>query len=410
MSEPWDDDDRIGIPRPGATPPTPVTSGTASAVIEEPTPSLEEPALRPGDAGLGRPAQVPREIAVLTDADRRKLRDAEETQLQRDLAEAEELLASDPAAPWAGWFAGPLAGALLLGTAGALGLFLYSQALSILANLAVQPPAIAYPGYVALGVFGLAVLASVVRLGLLYARLALNRQVRIRGLEELQSRTRLRWLAAAKSQEAKARLEEYIRTFPIDTDKDRKSLAKVGVTPALAAELNAVRVELLDPAKFASTGEWFARFRDGFQAKLDTAAEARISYWSNRAMLVTAVSPNGLVDSLSTTYFGFAMLADLCRVYNLRAGRTGTAVLLGRVFFNAYLAGQLNDFEKLAEEQYDHLFEQGMQVVGIGVSANVATKFLGKVGAKATTGYLNRVMIARLGRYSCRLLRPVTKD
>ncbi len=407
MAEPWEEDDRIGIPRPGAAAPPPPTA--ASTAVIDPPP-IEEPTLRAGDAGIGRPAQVPREIGVLSDDDRRKLRDAEELQLARDLAEAEELVASDPVAPWAGWPAGPLASAFLLGSAGALGLFLYSQTLGILANLAAQPPAIAYPGYVALAIFALAVVAAVGRLVLLYARLTLNRQVRIRGLEELHSRTRLRWLAAAKSAEAKTRLEDYLRAFPIDTEKDRKTLARVGVTPELAAELALVRVELLDPARFASTVEWFDRFRDGFQARLDTAADTRISYWSNRAMVVTAVSPNGLVDSLSTTYFGFAMLADLCRIYNLRAGRTGTAVLLGRVFFNAYLAGQLNDFEKLAEEQYDHLFEQGMQVVGIGVSANVATKFLGKVGAKATTGYLNRVMLARLGRYSCRLLRPVSRD
>lgn len=425
-AEPWDDDDRIGVPRRGVNPPParPHSSGDSSpqavgiadspaAVLEEPfNPSAtvpDEPTLRAGDTGLGRPAQVPRDASVLTDADRQALAAAADLAAARDAAEAEELLASDPAAPWAGWFAGPLAGALLLGAAGALGLFVYSQALTILANLAVQPPALAYPGYAALGLLAFAVLAAAGRLGLLYARLSLNRQVRIRGLEELQARTRLRWLAAAKSAEAKARLEDYLRAYPIDAEKDRKALAKVGVTPALAAELAAVRADLLDPARFASTVEWFDRFRTGFQGKLDAAADARISYWSNRAMLVTAVSPNGLVDSLSTTYFGFAMLADLCRVYNLRAGRTGTAVLLGRVFFNAYLAGQLNDFEKLAEEQYDHLFEQGMQVVGIGVSANVATKFLGKVGAKATTGYLNRVMLARLGRYTCRLLRPVTQ-
>jgi hypothetical protein len=35
---------------------------------------------------------------------------------------------------------------------------------------------------------------------------------------------------------------------------------------------------------------------------------------------------------------------------------------------------------------------------------------LGKVGAKATTGYLNRILLIRLGRYACRLLRPVTRD
>jgi uncharacterized membrane protein YcjF (UPF0283 family) len=408
-ADPWDADDRIGLPRPGSQPAVlPRRPGPHRG--DEP-PGSPEPELRPGDTDLGRPPQVPAAAAPLTDDDRRRLREAEEEQALRDLAEAEELVASDPAVMrWAGWFAHPLAAAFLLGAVGVLGLFLYSQALTILANLATQPLWVQYPGYGALGLLAFAVLYTMARLLFLYARLRRNRQLRLSGLEALHARTRLRWLAHAKTQEAKARLEEYLHTYPIDTPKGLKALARVGVTPQAAAELAEVRDELLDPAKYASAGEWFERFRDAFQTKLDAAAEVRIKYWANRAMLVTAVSPNGLVDSLSTLYFGFAMLADLCRVYNLKAGRTGTTVLLARVFFNAYLAGNLNDLEKLAEDQYDHLFEQGFQVIGVGVSSNVVGKFLGKVGAKATTGYLNRVLLGRLGRYACRLLRPVTRE
>jgi putative membrane protein len=407
-ADPWDDDDRIGLPRPGTQPAVLPHRSSDRDRGDEPPGS---PELRPGDTDLGRPPQVPAAAAPLTDDDRRRLRQAEEEQALLDLAEAEELVASDPAVMrWAGWFAHPLAAAFLVGSAGALGLFLYSQALSVLANLAAQPAWVQYPGYGALGLLAFAVLYAIVRLLSLYARLRRNRQLRLNGLEELHARTRLRWLAHAKTQEARARLEEYVRTYPIDTPKGLKTLANVGVTPQTAAELAQVRDELLDPARYASAGEWFERFRDGFQTRLDAAAEARIRYWANRAMLVTAVSPNSLVDGLATTYFGFAMLTDLCRVYNLKAGRTGTTVLLARVFFNAYLAGNLNDLEKLAEDQYDHLFQQGFHVVGVGVSSNVVGKFLGKVGAKATTGYLNRVLLARLGRYACRLLRPVTRE
>ena len=153
-----------------------------------------------------------------------------------------------------------------------------------------------------------------------------------------------------------------------------------------------------------------SRFRSGFQSELDAAAESRIKYWGSRIWVVTAVAPNAMVDSGTTLFYTFSMLSDLCRIYNLRAGRTGTAVLLGRVFFNAYLAGQGTEWEKLAEEQYDQLFGEAMNVVGVGVSSNVVGKLLGKVGAKATTGYLNRLLLIRLGRYSARLLRPVANE
>src|SRR5688572_26217010 len=145
-ADPWDDD-RIGLPRPGATPA--VLPRRPGADVPEPA----EPELRPGDTDLGRPPQVPASAAPLTDDDRRRLREADEEQALRDLAEAEEMVASDPAVMrWAGWFAHPLAAAFLLGSVGVLGLFLYSQVLNVLSSLqSVQPAWVQYPGYAALG-------------------------------------------------------------------------------------------------------------------------------------------------------------------------------------------------------------------------------------------------------------------
>jgi uncharacterized membrane protein YcjF (UPF0283 family) len=244
----------------------------------------------------------------------------------------------------------------------------------------------------------------------LYFRLRENRQVRVQGIAELSRRTRLRWLAATKSAEARKQIENYVRTYPMHSEKERKTLRAMGLDDAALARMAAVGKELLDPDRFASTEQWFARFRDGFQSELDVAAESRIKHWGSRIWVVTAVAPNAMVDSGATLFYTFSLLTDLCQVYNLRAGRAGTAVLMGRVFFNAYLAGQGTEWEKLAEDQYDQLFAEAMNVVGVGVSSNMVGKLLGKVGAKATTGYLNRILLVRLGRYSARLLRPVTRE
>ena len=124
----------------------------------------------------------------------------------------------------------------------------------------------------------------------------------------------------------------------------------------MQARLAVLRTELLDPTKFASTEQWFARFRDGFQSELDAAAEARIKYWAQPHLGRDGGGPERGRRFGATLFYTFSMLTDLCQVYNLRAGRTGTAVLLGRVFFNAYLAGQGTEWEKLAEDQYDQLF------------------------------------------------------
>jgi len=406
----WDDDVRIGVPTVGRAPGLPEPVGRTPHTIDElGDASLLE--LRPGETELGRPPQVPADLSPLSPEDVAKLRLLDEEQAARDLAEAEILLASDPTGlGWLGWFGTPLVFAFLLGMAGVFGLFFLNQTMTLLAALSTQPVWAQYVGYGGLGLFAFCVLYAALRFFVIYYHLQRNRQLRVKGVEELSKRTRLRWLAAAKSAEARARIEDYLKAFPMNTEKERKLLRSIGLTDEAQARLAVARVELLDHDKFASTPQWFARFRDGFQAELDTAAESRIRYWGSRIWVVTAVAPNAVVDSGATLFYTFSMLTDLCQIYNLRAGRTGTAVLLGRVFFNAYLAGQGTEWEKIAEDHYDQLFHEAMNVVGVGISSNLVGKLLGKIGAKATTGYLNRVLLIRLGRYSARLLRPVTKE
>lgn len=401
----WDDDDdRIGVPTAGrtATLPPPVVPPAA--------PDPEPLELRAGETELGRPPQVPAVLDLLSDADRVTLRKLAEEQAAGELAEAERLLAADPTGlGWLGWFGGPLVFAFVVGSVGLAGLFTANQVLALLANLAAQPEWARYVGYGGLVLLAGCVLFAAGRFVVLYLRLRTNRQVQVQGLRELAKRTRLRWLANAKTAEAREQLEAYLRGYPLDTEKDRKTLLAVGVADDVQARLRVVRDQLLDPAKFASSDQWFARFRDDFQGPLDAAAEGRIKYWGSRIWVVTAVAPNAAVDAGATLFYAVSMLTDLCRIYQVRAGRAGTGVLLGRVFFNAYLAGQGAEWEKVVEDQYDQLFHEALSAVGIGVGSNLAGKVLGKVGARATTGYLNRVMLARLGRYAAQLLRPVGK-
>ena len=388
-----DDNDRLGVPYAGLK---------AHPLPDHRQSSTEEPSLRQGDTEIGRPLMIPERITPLTQADRDTLEVAEQEQAQRDLDKAQELVASDPAVGWLGWFAHPLAAALLVGGAGAMGLFLYSQVLTILANLATQPQWVQWAGYAGLALCAGAVAYAAVRFLWLYVQLKRNRQIRLAGLAELQQRTRLRWLAHEKAAEARDQLAEYLRKFPINTEREKKSLETLGATPEQIRTLLNVRETLLDPAKYTTSGDWFAKFQSGFQGTLDQAANTRIVYWAKRCGLATAVAPNGLIDTVAATYFGFALMTDLCKLYNLRAGKTGTAALLGRVFFNSYLAGQLNEWEKITEEQLNQMMAPGGPMYEM-----MAARVLAKVGAKATSGLLNFFLIQRLGRYAMRLLQPV---
>ena len=281
--------------------------------------------LRTGETELGRPPQVPTDLMPLSEEDLFALRLLDDEQAARDLAEAERLIASDSTGfAWLGWFGSPLAFAFLLGMAGVFGIFLFNQTASLLNALAAQPPWAQYVGYAGLALFGLCVLYAAIRFLVLYFRLRENRQLRIQGVVELSRRTRLRWLATAKSAEARGLIETYLATFPMSTPKERKILLGLGITEELLCRLSAVRDELLDPNRFASTEQWFAHFRDRFQSQLDAVAESRVKYWSSRLWVVTAIAPNAVVDSGATLFYTFSMLSDLCQIYNLRAGRTGT--------------------------------------------------------------------------------------
>jgi len=103
-----------------------------------------------------------------------------------------------------------------------------------------------------------------------------------------------------------------------------------------------------------------------------------------------------------------SMLKDLCVIYNLRANRVGTYALLVRVFFNAYLAGRLDELEDVTGEGIRNLIQESdwgswTSFLHDATFARIA----GKVGAAASSGLLNYYMIKRLGRYAVRLLRPI---
>jgi putative membrane protein len=359
---------------------------------------------RPGDRdeGEARLPQAPLALTVPQPGDEAR----EQTPLDEELRRAQELMASEPTVFGLPAVLGhPLVGLVLLAAAGLLGLFMFNQVASAITAINTLPETIRWAGWGFFGLLCMAVVYAIMRLTILYVRLRRNKQLRLKGLEELEKRTHLRWLINAKRHEAYQQLEAYLREYPAETSREQKRLTAVGLS---GEDLNiAVRArqKLLDRDRWSDAGAWFVGFRDTFQSKLDEAAARRVSYWSRRAAFATAVSPNALADTGLTLYFSFAMLADLCTIYNLRAGRLGTMVLLSRVFFNSYLAGQLNEMEGWTSDQIQQLVEPHLPT-----SELVLGKVFSKIGAKASAGAVNYLLLSRLGKYGCRMLRPVTRD
>jgi uncharacterized membrane protein YcjF (UPF0283 family) len=359
---------------------------------------------RPGDLDEGE-ARLPQSPTRLDELKPGEL-PRELTPLDEELRRAAELMQSEPTLFGLPSILGhPLVGLVMLGVAGVLGLFLFNQVASAITAINTLPETIRWAGWGFFGLLTFAVAYASVRLTVMYVRLRRNKQLRLQGLIELEKRTHLRWLINAKRHEAYTQLEAYMREYPVETDKDRKRLARVGLTGEDLSAMVRAREKLMDRDRWADTDAWFDGFRDTFQAKLDEAAARRVSYWARRTAFATAVAPNALADTGLTLYFSFALLADLCTIYNLRAGRLGTMVLLTRVFFNSYLAGQLSEMEGWTADQIQQLVEPHLPT-----SELVLGKVFSKLGAKASAGAVNYLLLSRLGKYGCRMLRPVTRD
>jgi putative membrane protein len=388
------------LPQAPLKPGTPSAPDAAQFLRAEPT--NFEP--RPGDIddGEARLRQAPTTLAAPKPGDVPR----ELTPLDEELRRAAELMASEPTVFGLPSILGhPLVGLVMLAAGGLLGLFMFNQVASAVTAVNTLPESIRWAGWGFFGLLTLAVAYALLRLTILYIRLRRNKQLRLKGLEELEKRTHLRWLINAKRHEAYTQLEAYVREYPAETDRERKRLAGVGLAGEDLYALTQARQKLLDRDRWSDSATWFDGFRDSFQSKLDEAAARRVSYWARRTAFATAVSPNALADTGLSLYFSFALLADLCTIYNLRAGRLGTMVILTRVFFNSYLAGQLNEMEGWTADQIQQLVEPHLPT-----SELVLGKVFSKLGAKASAGAVNYLLLSRLGKYGCRMLRPVSRD
>ena len=404
-----DDDFRPGprhLPRPveppgnGATPVAPLDARSGF-----PEPAADEgDGLRAGDTGEGRVKQVAHDQRPLGRAELELLRRAEQADVARQLFEVDELLAEEtPFFKLPRLIASPLLGSVLLGTAALLGLFLFNQAMAaagIIANLAQPWQSVAWAG---LGVLGGGALFAFGRVAYWYFRLRRNVPVRFQVLQELDRRRDLRrWVVESKWREAWQRMDEYLLAYPLEPGLPARRLAALGFKPKVIEELRLVRDQLRDRNRFMGEDLALQRFRETFQAKLDEVAEKRVQYWALRSGVVTALSPNTLADTLATLYFTFSMLGDLCTIYNLRTGRSGTAVLLSRVFFNTYLAGEFNELEGMAGDQLTNMFHD------FGMSS-LLSQVLGKLTTKLGAGVANSFLLRRLGAHACQMLRPVSR-
>ena len=374
---------------------------------------IADVSLRQGDTGILHRHQAPRWTNPITTEQIQAIerQQREERERQKAVSLPPEMHVPSGYLKMPRFLTGPTAGLLLVGALALFGLFAYAQLLFLVVQLATLPVWCQYLTWIGLALLITAVLAAMARLGWLYLRLRRMDQVSLRALRELSERSSLRRrLQAAEQQRAAVgQLQRYLEAYAPPWENASSLISSFHDSQEFDARLKSTRERLLSPTHFASSEAWLREFLRDFQSQLDELARARIEYHARRVAIKTAVSPYGLVDAMITVYYGLALMGDLCRIYALRIGRAGTAVLLAWVFFQAYVAGRIDDMQKAAEPDVDnYLTDMLTDAAWLGdMGAKITARVTGKITLSLAAGTANYIMFRRLGSYAIGLLQPV---
>jgi uncharacterized membrane protein YcjF (UPF0283 family) len=293
-----------------------------------------------------------------------------------------------------------------------LGLFVFSQTFQILAVVALQPFPLQLLAYAGLIAIFLILIAFSIRLVVLFLRLRVNQQISAAQLRDLSSRAELRALVQRDKAMAKANLETYLRSYPVDQ-------TRVAVTPGAfrfdkdtIERLRDARDYLLDQERFSDYDSWLDDFRIRFQDVLQGAADKIVQDWMKMVGLKTAISLSALIDSVIVLYCSYGMIGDLCRLYNLRMTRPGIIRLMAFSLFNAYSAGQIEDHADVLTETSANLASGLGEKLGVNFheilgAVPYAGEALKAAGRIAADGLANALLLRKLGRTTVALLRPI---
>jgi len=302
---------------------------------------------------------------------------------------------SDGVSAWQrfwGFLTGPAVIAVFFLAFGIIGFFVTTRIVELWKTISTLATWQAWCAVTLLGICILAILASTGYLMIIYFRLKRNHQIHLDELSELGRRSSL------QRQEAMESLISYLTDYPIED-----ASFKLPMDNAKRNELLEAKQNLLGQWQSRlrqMPDEWVKRFVEMFQNLLDKEADGRVQQAARMVAFKTAVSPNPLVDTAIVLFWSFKILGDLCRLYNLRVGTFETLALLSRVFFAAYIAGQLDEWEEHAKESFEGMLE-GM------LGADVLKSIVARVGAKTGAGLANYFLMRRIGKKAIEMLRPI---
>jgi uncharacterized membrane protein YcjF (UPF0283 family) len=273
-----------------------------------------------------------------------------------------------------------------------------AQVLTLVTQLAMVTGGVRLIGYAATGILVALSLWAIVRLVNLYFRLRSSEPISLRDLTELRQRARLRSEGLRRDREACRKLAPLLEAYPLGGRRDKAQLLKLGATPQQIEELTRSRRWLLANGRGTSEG-WFENFNRKFLHHLDEIADQRISVYAKRLVLRTGAAHQRTIDTMIV----------MTNAY-LRAGKWGTARILGHVFVNTFAASRVDQWSDAMADHAANLISQHLPHAANAASQLAESAGVGmvaKLAPRIASGAANGMLLYRLGKTTVRELRPV---
>lgn len=318
-----------------------------------------------------------------------------------DDADAEADLSPDDVGNVSSVVGDPKLLALIVIVSGSMLLFLGSQALTTLRMLATLPTWVQWIGYPVVVALSLAVLVAVGYLMRQYLRLRQTPQVRLYTILGLHERAASQHAARHHTAQARQMLERFLREYPLDP-RHTARLRRLGFDMTQDIEpLRAQRQRLCEAAR-GSDRTWLLDVDRHFIRPLDHIARRRIRRYAVQVGVKTAVAPAAFLDTCIAIVYMYLLVADVCRIYHLRASRWGTFLILTRAFVSTVIAGQLDE----ATDPFgENLAETLRESIGSFLAGAA-----GMLTSRAAEGTANGLLLARLGTATARHVRPIAPE
>jgi len=255
-------------------------------------------------------------------------------------------------------------------------------------------------GVVVVSGLAVAFVWAVARLVMTYRRFVISPQVQLDQIYDPYSRAIIREQVAKEGYQA---LVTLIREYPIQDPKQIKLLRMAGMTKAEEVTFKS-NIAYLKESESDSAGrsKWIEDCDSLFVKKIDDFASQRVSDYSKRVGIKTALCPTGFLDALIVIVNSLLLVEELCRLYNVRANWRNSAFLAARLVFNTFISAKL----ERGLDNTTNSFSEELALASTSLGSAFSKLFLG-VGKRMVEGAFNYFLINRLGHATMRYLRPI---